>query len=232
MPHSFSVNKIKNRQRKSIKTKLKAPTLAWEIFADWIYLLGGITFVIGSIFFLPKMKSYGDTGVWIFIIGSLMYLLVTGHDLIASIKSIKINKVNTIWKRLEFLSAMVYFIGTITYLIGSVFFLSEVGQVFEGAINFIIGSLMFLIGAIINVLEITNESSDKTLQLMNGTAIMYIGGSLLFLVASIPYVWHGISIHDQSIIYNYVAMEYIGGSILFTFGGVFSMIKTYQKKEA
>lgn len=156
-----------------------------------------------------------------------MYLTVTLHELINATKSIK---ENTIWIKLEFSSAIMYVIGTITYLIGSVLFLSIVDKVFLGAICFIIGSVLFLIGALINVLEITNASSNKILQLMNGTAIMYIAGSLLFLVASIPYIWHGISIHDQSIIYNYVATEYIAGSLLFTLGGILSMIKTHEEK--
>lgn len=227
MPHSFSVSKTEKQEDKFKKSKFKVPSLTWENFTDWVYLLGGITFVIGSIFFLPKMEAYGDTGVWVFIVGSLMYLLVTVHELNISIKSIK---ENTIWARLEFLSAIMYVIGTVTYLLGSILFLSELDQVFSGAICFIIGSILFLIGALINVLEITNASSNKILQLMNGTAIMYISGSLLFLVASIPYVWHGVSIHDQSIIYSYVAVEYIAGSLLFALGGVISMIKTYEEK--
>jgi len=231
MPHSFSENKIFKKENQSTELELKLPTLISETFVDWVYLLGGVTFVIGSIFFLPKMEAFGDTGAWTFILGSLMYLIVTGYELTMSIKLIKNNKVNTRWTHLEFLSTMMYVIGAATYLFGSILFLSDINQVFEGAISFIIGSLLFLIGASINVIEITNASSTETLQLMNGAAIMYIGGSLLFLVASIPYVWHGISIHEQSIIYSYVAMEYVAGSLLFTFGGVFSMIKTYKERQ-
>lgn len=230
MPHSFSENKILKKGSPTTKLELKSLVLIKETFVDWVYLIGGVTFVIGSIFFLPKMETYGDTGAWIFIFGSLMYLAVTGYELTMSIKLIRKNKVNTVWAHLEFSSTLIYLIGAASYLFASILFLSEINQVFEGAISFIIGSLLFLVGASINVIEITNASSTESLQLMNGAAIMYISGSLLFLVASIPYVWHGIDIHEQSIIYSYVAIEYIAGSVLFTFGGVFSMIKTFKEK--
>ncbi|MGB3367404.1 MAG: YrhK family protein, partial [Acidaminobacteraceae bacterium] len=186
MPHSFSENKILKKGSPTTKLELKSLVLIKETFVDWVYLIGGVTFVIGSIFFLPKMETYGDTGAWIFIFGSLMYLAVTGYELTMSIKLIRKNKVNTVWAHLEFSSTLIYLIGAASYLFASILFLSEINQVFEGAISFIIGSLLFLVGASINVIEITNASSTESLQLMNGAAIMYISGSLLFLVASIP----------------------------------------------
>jgi hypothetical protein len=224
------MNQIRKRQHRSVKLGFKITAIRWESFADIIYIIGGIFFVIGSVFFLPRMANFGDTGVWIFIIGSFLYLIVTGHDLIMSIKLIIVKNKITVWSKVELFSAFAYTIGTITYLIGSVLFLSTVDHVFAGACCFIIGSLLFLIDASINVLEITNEHSVLTLQLVNATEIMYITGSLLFLVASVPYIWQGISLYDKSIIYNYVAIEYIAGSFLFTLGGLFSMIKTYKMK--
>jgi len=231
MPHLFSVNQIKNRHHRAIRENFKIPALVREHFTDYTYLIGGISFIVGSVFFLPEMGAFGDTGVWIFIIGSLLYLMVTMHDLIISRKLLGLEKNKVGLLHIEFYSVVAYTVGTLTYLLGSILFLSSVDEVYLGAICFIIGSSLFMVGATMNVLEIIKESSMMTLQLINGTAITYIMGSLLFFVASIPYIWQGISIHDQNVIYNYVAWEYIGGSVFFTIGAAFSLIRTYIIKK-
>ena len=42
----------------------------------WIHiglgLVGNITFVVGSVFFLPALQAYMTLGVWLFIVGSAL----------------------------------------------------------------------------------------------------------------------------------------------------------------
>ncbi len=53
----------------------------WETINAVIYKAGGVIFVIGSILFFPSLSAYADLGAWVFFGGSLLYLIVTGHDL-------------------------------------------------------------------------------------------------------------------------------------------------------
>ena len=62
--------------------------------------------VIGSILFFPALSAYADLGAWVFLGGSLLYLLVTVHDLAEVIKHLRqVKQARTIWHSLEFLAA-------------------------------------------------------------------------------------------------------------------------------
>lgn len=226
MPHLFT-----NRQRHYHiihKSTPKQKNLKWESANALIYLFGGIFFIIGSIFSLPSCKEFGDAGSWIFMGGSFIYLIVTGHDLLEAVIYLLSRNKKTIWNWIEVIAAVVYVLGTILFTIGSIFFLSEVNLIMPGAVCFIIGSFLFLIGSCINVMQIVQAGSINTLQLMNATAISFALGSMLFIVASIPYAWSEINIHDHNIILSYIAWEYIIGSLLFFIGGVFNCFRSYQ----
>ena len=54
--------------------------LLWETFNTAAYELGGIIFILGSVAFLPAFHAYLPVGVYLFIIGSLLYLIVAAHD--------------------------------------------------------------------------------------------------------------------------------------------------------
>ena len=53
----------------------------WETINAVLYKIGGLTFVTGSLLFFPRYEAYADLGVWMFFFGSLLYLVVTGHDM-------------------------------------------------------------------------------------------------------------------------------------------------------
>ncbi len=201
---------------------------SWESVSSTVYLVGGVLFIIGSIFFFPQYKSLADLGAWIFVVGSLLYLFVTLHDLLESIRYYRSKQKATVWSRLEFLAANVYVWGTVFFLVGSVFFLSQFGWFVAGGWCFVIGSLLFLIGACINVMQIVQAGSIITLQLLNATAIAFLVGSVLFLVASIPYMWQLVDQQDQRELFTYTAWEYVVGSILFLLGGVFNYFRAYR----
>jgi hypothetical protein len=228
MPHLFT-----SRPRQYTLFNQKAfgsNQYKWELANGIFYIVGGITFVVGSVCFLPQYEHLFDTGAWIFFGGSLVYLVVTGQDLWESSNYLRSQTLLSIWDWLEFLAANVYVIGTILFIIGSLFFLSEIGMIVAGSWCFIIGSLLFLIGACINIVEITKASSLVKLQLLNITAIMFALGSTLFLVASIPYLWQPLDFEEQPLLFTYVGWEYIVGSLLFLAGGIINYYRLYSSK--
>lgn len=218
MPHLFT---SRPRQYSLFDEKeLGISQFKLELFNAILYMIGGITFIIGSVFFLPRYEALLDVGAWIFFGGSLVYLVVTGQDLWESSKYLRSQSFLSVWDWLEFLAANVYVAGTVLFIVGSLFFLSQIDMIVVGSWCFIIGSFLFLIGACINIIEIAKAKTLVKLQLLNITAIAFALGSMLFLVASIPYLWQPINLEEQWLLFSYVAWEYIVGSVLFFLGGV------------
>ncbi|RKR03531.1 YrhK-like protein [Kushneria sinocarnis] len=85
-----------------------------------------------------------------------------------------------------------------------------------------IGSVLFVFGACLNVLMIIRASSLMTLQLMNLTAVTFVIGSGLFVVASIPYLWDIRSPADEEKMFAFLAWLFLIGSVLFLVGGLFN----------
>jgi len=96
-----------------------------------------------------------------------------------------------------------------------------------GGLVFIIGSLLFVLGACINVLQIIQAENRTTLQLMNLTAVTFVVGSVLFAVASVPYLWDVANPSLQVTLYTFLAWQYLIGSVLFLGGGVFNYWRAY-----
>jgi hypothetical protein len=84
-----------------------------------------------------------------------------------------------------------------------------------------------VLGACINVLQIVRAESKVTLQLMNLTALTFVVGSVLFAVASIPYLWQDVPEPLQRTLYAFLAWQYLIGSLLFLLGGVFNYWRAY-----
>ncbi|MEZ5836282.1 MAG: hypothetical protein R3D03_11185 [Geminicoccaceae bacterium] len=53
-----------------------------------------------------------------------------------------------------------------------------------------------------------------TLQLMNLTALAFVAGSVLFTVASVPYLWQFASHQDERRSGTFLASQYVAGSVL------------------
>jgi hypothetical protein len=181
-----------------------------------------LIFVVGSVFFFPALSRYEDLGAWLFVLGSLLYLLVSGHDLMEVIRNDQAWAGRTEAFALELSTTLVYVIGTLFFILGSLFFLGWVGLDRAGAWCFIVGSLLFVVGAGINVLQILDARSAQSLQLMNLTAITFIVGSVLFTVASVPYLWTLASARDKWTLFTYMVWLYVAGSTLFLAGGLFN----------
>lgn len=200
----------------------------WETINAVLYKLGGVAFIAGSVFFFPSMEAYADLGAWTFIFGSLLYFVVTSHDMIEVLRHARRRSdPPTVWDWLEYLAGASYLTGTILFTIGSALFLSSVGFFIAGAWCFVIGSLLFVAGAIVNVLQIVQAKRMFILQLMNLTALTFVTGSVLFTVASIPYLWDIANPVDQQTIYGFLAGQYLVGSVLFFLGGVFNYWRVF-----
>ena len=203
---------------------------AWETVNAILYKVGGVSFIVGSIFFFPSFGAYEDVGAWIFFAGSLLYLIVTGHDMVEVVRHRKTHPRGS--EDLEVVAATAYFLGTVLFAIGSIFFLSEVSLFVAGAWLFVLGSALFTLGACVNVLQIVEAHSMLILQLMNLTAITFIVGSVLFLVASVPYLWRVENAADRTTLYAYLAWQYLTGSVLFLLGGVFNYWRVWTAMQA
>jgi uncharacterized membrane protein len=152
----------------------------------------------------------------------LLYLVVTVHDLAEVRRYWRTSRHHSRHEILEYTAAAGYVWGTILFTVGSLFFLSFVGWFQAGAWCFVVGSLLFILAACINVLQIVKADSIATLQLMNLTAVAFVVGSVLFTVASVPYLWKIQTESDRTMLYAFLAWQYLIGSVLFFMGGVFN----------
>lgn len=224
MPHLF-VNRPRLHDLTSGSSELRAQ-FRWETINAVLYKIGGVVFIVGSVLFFPRFEAYADIGAWTFFFGSLLYLVVTGHDMAEAVRYRWTLARRTHASDFELVTAAAYLIGTILFTVGSIFFSSQVGWVTTGAWCFVIGSLMFVLGACINVLQIVRAKSLNTLQLMNLTAVSFVVGSVLFTVASVPYLW-SVASEDREILYGFLAWQYLIGSGLFLLGGIFNYWRAY-----
>ena len=218
MPHMF-INRKRIHDLTRGRSDLRAQ-FRWETINAVVYKVGGLVFIIGSILFFPRFEAYADIGAWTFFVGSLLYLVVTVHDLLEVRQHWRNSVSHDRLMVMEYIAASSYVWGTILFTAGSIFFLSAVGWFTAGAWSFIVGSLLFVLGASINVLQIIKAENLVTMQLMNLTA-------LTFVVASVPYLWEVKNPTTQTTLYTYLAWQYLIGSTLFFAGGVFNYWRAY-----
>jgi len=234
MPHLI-VHRDRGRALKNNRSGERS-SFSRETVNAIIYTIGGLVFVVGSVFFLPVYDKLEAVGAWTFFGGSLLYAIVTTYDLFESYANFKRQEGFMSDSLTELLAAIVYVIGTFLFVVGSLFFLPQLGTVSVGAWCFIIGSALFLVGAFINDLQIVREGTLLALQLFNATAVSFIMGSVLFFVASVPYLWRNADSPSRERLFTYVAWEFIVGSALFFIGGVFNCYRVYlnesQEREA
>jgi putative effector of murein hydrolase LrgA (UPF0299 family) len=225
MPHIFS-NRPRLHDLTAPSPDLRAH-FRWETINAISYKIGGLVFIVGSVLFFPAFEAYANLGAWTFFAGSLIYLLVTVHDLLEVRRHWRESSKRDIGEVLDQVAASSYVWGTILFTVGSVFFTSPVGWVEAGAWCFIVGSLLFVVGACVNVLQVFQTSSKSTQQLMNLTAVSFVVGSVLFTVASVPYLWPTEPEPFRRTLYAFLASQYLIGSLLFFLGGVFNYWRAY-----
>ncbi len=200
---------------------LVSPRALWDAASALLYLVGGAVFMVRSVLFMPRFEALANVGAWTFFGGSLVYLVVIVHDLVEVIGGRLHPDADRIEKPFELPAVLSYLAGTLLFTVGSIFFLSEVGAERAGAWCFISGSVLFVLAACINVLQIVTARSFVLLFFMNLTTVSFVAGSVLFTVASIPYLWTFASPQDEERVAAFLAWQYLAGSALFFLGGVF-----------
>lgn len=191
----------------------------WETTNAFCYKVGGLTFVAGSVFFFPALSDHLAIGDWLFCFGSLLYLMVTGHDLLEVFKYWRTHNTETFADVIEFVAASSYVAGSVLFTVGSIFFLPSLNTVTVGCWCFIIGSALFVIGGFVNILQVVEAPSLIYMQLFNFTVAQFIVGSALFLFATIPYLWH-LGNQAQTQITTLAASMFLFASVLFFTGGI------------
>lgn len=200
----------------------------WELASGVLYTLGAVGFVVGSVFFFPALETRIDVGPWLFVIGSLCYLVVTSYDVAEVIRAFMRRGSGAHVPAREIVAAVGYFVGTVLFAAASICFLDGVERIELGAAGFVVGSLLFVLGAMINVLQIGAASSRSAMQLLNLTAATFLAGSVLFTTASMPYRWSWQSPSDESTIHAFLAAQFWVGSMLFLAGGLFNLTRAWR----
>jgi VIT1/CCC1 family predicted Fe2+/Mn2+ transporter len=150
MPHLFA-----NRSRKFALLKDEDKLglhMAWQWVSAFLYIIGGILLVVGSVLFLPKYEEYAVDGSSMFLVASIIYLWVSAHDIMEVLKAPREEGTNDLI--LDLTAGLSYAIGAILFIIGSIFFLPESYHAIPAAWCFIIGSLLFDVGACVNAVQI------------------------------------------------------------------------------
>ena len=130
-------------------------SLTWRLWHGINYMIGGITFVLGSIVYHPAInaKVNGDVlGGWLFTVGSAAFLLadltewnhfkmgcVTSTDDEGEISNTFYAKFRRVEFGLNFFGST---IGSLLYLLGSIFFIPATNMLELGETLFIWGSLI------------------------------------------------------------------------------------------
>lgn len=191
----------------------------WETFNAISYEIGGLLFVIGSICYFPALSDYLALGSWLYFVGSVLYLLVTGHDLLEVFHYWKNHHTDSFADQIERVTAISYVTGSLLFCVGSLCFLPSLAATLVGIWCFIIGSALFMLGGFINMLQVVEAPSLLYMQLFNLTVAQFIVGSALFLVATIPYMWH-LQEHAQLRVETLAAGQFLFASVLFLTGGI------------
>lgn len=217
MPHLVThrprVSNLKSTNPESKSHKL------WETINAFSYKLGGVAFIAGSVFFYPALSRYLAIGDWLFFAGSLLYLMVTGHDLLEVLKYWRHHHTETFADRIELVAAWSYVLGSVLFTIGSLCFLPSLDATTLGSWCFIIGSVLFVIGGFVNLLQVVEAPSMIYMQLFNVTVAQFILGSGMFVIASIPYLWQLDAAAERHVT-TLAASSFLFASVLFFVGGV------------
>lgn len=231
-------------------------TLRWRIFHNFNYLIGGITFAIGSYQYFPGVSDY-ELGGWLFTIGSLGFAIAdamewwmnnrVGCYSYAEYEESYEQSVGRFfepkstlagkYQRAELgLNFFLSFTGSSFYLIGSILYIPDLDSIVIGDKIFILGSCIIFIaqGWKLYRCGCTNEHnpSDKTFQLANYNADFF--GFLVDLCAGLGGVAYFVGSiyflpqYDVSDQITYIAAWWFQvGGVFFFLSGAFMFIRYF-----
>ena len=197
------------------------------------YLLGGAIFLCGSIFYLPIFfdQDNGRLGTILFVIGSVLYLFLSSHDLWVSVRKSGTTgsshnhaspAISIFSHTIRSGGELYYTIGSLFFVIGSLAFLPELSHYRLASWCFVWGSMLFVVGSTLDAIQQAISPSNKKKKRVVPEllrALSYLLGSTLFVVASIPYMFDYKSSDDRTLIYQFLSGQYIAGSLFFLVGG-------------
>ncbi len=128
----------------------------WKIWHGFNYIVGGITFLIGSILLFPFFNDYlnaAKLSAWLYTIGSTTFLLADITEFL--------HFVTNDCRYLKYvINFFVSVTGSFLYLVGSICFIPEVNKADWGMTIFIIGSFVIVIGQLWKLMR-TFTGSNK-----------------------------------------------------------------------
>ena len=139
------------------------------------------------------------------------------------------------WKLVEYVVASLYTLGSVIFVVGSVFFIPAVEEVTPPDIGtwlFIVGSLIFMGGAILNMIQLYTVTSPLSVQLLNATAVQFLLGSTCYLVGSVVYLLPWGSDEAWRVAGDLAAWLFVIGSCLFFTGGAVNWIRIRSSRAA
>lgn len=220
----------------------------WTLAVEIAEILSGIIFTVGSICFFPSMSediAIFKFGCGCFIVGSIVYALISMYTLAEAVGF-------TGFISLEVLENMLYLLGSVAFLVGTVLYwptgLPDAGdsmefitadsqgrhmygisvyvntfsEAFEGSILSIIGCLFFALAAFVNALN-KRYLHSRSSQLLTAATSFYMLGGLLFVMGGIAFM------PDYGCSDSMVAMgawAYTIGSIFYTIGSCVSLYRS------
>ena len=131
-------------------------------------------------------------------------------------------------QRLDILAAVFYIIGALLFSVAVVCIWFPK----TGGWLFVFGSLFLILGAFVNSLQIWDSPDRISAQMANTIVILYVMGSTMFFVASLPYAFSYDDERDTTMIDDMSAFFYLIGSILYFVNGILEIRRSqYIKKQ-
>jgi hypothetical protein len=222
-------------------------SLIWRLWHSINYIFGGIFFVLGSFCYYPEISTIvnGDVlGGWLFTVGSANFLLADITEwnhfrfgCIGGNSNQPLRTVCTKLKRAQFgINFFTSAIGSLLYLLGSIFFIPATNLLYQGEILFIVGSLVIFFSQLWKCVRtaVTNEGNNEKNSMLNNIKADFSGfnidlwagmGGLFYAIGT--YVFKNTITSDDLL--NAVNLFVIGGSCFFL-SGVFMQYRYYCSK--
>ena len=163
-------------------------SLVWRLWHSINYMFGGIFFVLGSLCYYPQISSIvnGDVmGGWLFTVGSANFLLADITEwnhfrfgCIGGNSNQPLRTVCTKLKRAQFgINFFTSAIGSLLYLLGSIFFIPATNLLYQGEILFIVGSLIIFFSQLWKCVRtaVINEENSESNSIWNNIKADFSG---------------------------------------------------------
>lgn len=224
-------------------------SMMWKLWHGTNYLLGGILFVLGSLCYYPFSSNYvsGEVlGGWLFTIGSLNFLLADltewdhykfGCTSIYDFPNLDKSCFSYLRRAEMGINFFISVIGSLLYLMGSIYFIPAMENILLGEYLFIYGSIIIFFSQFLKCYRslITNEKdpSDKNIDIRNITSDtkgfmvdIFAGfGGLFYTIGTYSFMEE---LTEDDLILS--VHFFILGGVSFFISGVFMQLRYFIKK--